>query len=145
MKSLTLAMILASFVATNSFLAPALAANAGKGLIKAAKNTPKPQPLVAKLISTTATSLTVQTAPIYGPDGLIPSAQKTYNATSSTLVTIDGQSKTLADLNPGENLRLTLSDDGKSIQSLQARTTKNTAKNAPATALPESPAPTKLP
>jgi hypothetical protein len=69
--------------------------------------------LPARLESVSPPQITVKTKPIMGPDGLIPSEQKTYDTTNATVVRLRKQIKTLADLLPGEKVKLKLSDDGK--------------------------------
>ncbi len=86
----------------------------------------KPAPLAARLESVNPPDITVKTRPITGPDGIIPSQEKTYDTTNATVVKIKKQTKTLADLLPGEKLKLKLSNDGKTADVI--RVVEKTAK-----------------
>jgi hypothetical protein len=95
-----------------------------------AKAAPKVAPLAATVLKVDGQSLTVKTDPLMGPDGLIPSQEKTYESTDSTVVLINGEVRKLTDLVTGEPVRLKLTDDGKIIRGVESKFISPEAKAA---------------
>jgi hypothetical protein len=115
MKALWVTVITVAAVAAGVGTLPVDGANNAAKVAKADKKAagPKAVPLPAQVEKVDGLALTVMTRPLMGPDGLIPAAEKTYLTTDSTVVQVNGENKTLADLQKGEMVRLVLSDDGK--------------------------------
>ena len=80
------------------------------------------QPLMAQIIKTDGTSVTVKTQPMMGPDGLIPSKEKTYDTTNATVVIINGEPRTLGELTAGAAARLQITEDGKVAEHIESKT-----------------------
>lgn len=84
----------------------------------AARNSP---PLVAQVVRVEGQSLIVMTQPMMGPDGLIASKEKKYDTTNATVIAINGEPKALGDLLPGGQIRIRITDDGKTIEHIEAK------------------------
>jgi hypothetical protein len=97
------------------------AQQANKAQKQQAKSAPKVAPLAATVIKADAQSLTVKTDPMMGPDGLIPSQEKTYEATAGTVVLINGEIRQLTDLIASQPVHLKLSDDGKTVEGVESK------------------------
>ncbi len=98
-------------------LNPNAAAASNKTAKLAAKAT---QPISAQVEKVDGQTLTVMTEPMMGPDGLIPAKEKSYDATNATVVVINNATKTLADLQAGSQVQLTITDDGKTVEHITA-------------------------
>jgi hypothetical protein len=97
------------------------AQQANKSQKQQAKSAPKVAPLAATIVKVDGQSLTVKTDALMGPDGLIPSQEKTYAATDATVVLINGEIRKLSDLVASQPVHLKLSDDGKTVEGVESK------------------------
>ena len=134
MKRYLILTVITAALALSAGYAQAGVKNPAKQATKAqkqqAKAAPKVTPLAANVIKVDGQSLTVKTDPLMGPDGLIPSQEKTYESTDSTVVLINGEVRKLTDLVAGQPVRLKLTDDGKIVQGIESKFVTPEAKAA---------------
>ncbi|HEY4330853.1 MAG TPA: hypothetical protein VGN88_14015 [Phycisphaerae bacterium] len=91
----------------------------------------KAQPLAAQLLKVDGEKVTVKTLAMMGPDGLIPEKEKTYDTTNATVVEINGETKTLADLTVGATVQVMISDDGKTLEHVTEKVAATAGAKAP--------------